>query len=112
MAPAKKVLYTSASCRLHVFLSSFPHLPSAAAGRGSGGGVSGPEDAAAAGAGAPQRVPEQDQDANGRSARQGAAGAGAAGLPEEGAARAESKEGPGRRPVSSCQEDERQYIRE
>ena len=58
--------------------------------------MSGSEDAAAAGAGAAQRVPEQDQDADGRPARQGEEGAGAEGVSAEGSAGAESKKGPGR----------------
>lgn len=53
--------------------------------------MSGSEDAAAAGAGAAQCVPEQNQDANRCSARQGEEGAGAEGLSAEGSAGAESK---------------------
>ena len=55
--------------------------------------MSGSEDAAATGAGAAQCLPEQDQDANRRSARQGEEGAGAEGLSAEGSAGAESKRG-------------------
>lgn len=55
--------------------------------------MSGSKGTAAAGAGATQRVPEQDQDANGRSTRQGAEGAGAEGLSAESSAGAESKRG-------------------
>lgn len=52
-------------------------LCAAAAGRDAGGRVSGAEDAAAAGAGASQCLPEQDQDAHGHTAREGGEGAGA-----------------------------------
>lgn len=56
--------------------------------------MSGSEDAAAAGAGAAQRLPEQDQDANRRPARQGKEGAGAEGLTAKGSAGTESKKVP------------------
>lgn len=46
-------------------------LCAAAAGRDAGGRVSGAEDAAAAGAGAAQCVPEQNQDAHRHPAREG-----------------------------------------
>lgn len=65
----------------------------AAAGRGSRGGVSGFEDAAAAGVRATECVPEQNQDADRLSARQGEEGAGAEGLSAEGSAGAEGKRG-------------------
>ena len=64
--------------------------------------MSGSKDAAAAGAGAAQRIPEQDQDANRCSARQGEEGAGAEGVSAEGSAGAESKKGPGRCLAARC----------
>ena len=52
----------------------------AAPGRGPGSRVPGSETAAAAGDGAAQRLPEQDQDADGGAARPRAAQAGAEGV--------------------------------
>lgn len=65
--------------------------PLAAVGWSSGGGVSGAEDAVAAGAWAAQCLPEQNQDADRRTARQGEKGAGAEGVSAAGSAGAESK---------------------
>lgn len=61
--------------------------------------MSGSKDAAAAGAGVTQCVPEQNQDADRCSARQGKEGAGAEGLSAQGPAGTESKKG-----LDQCQD--------